>query len=547
MAKGEGKPHQEQLCVHFGASGELQQVMSLSEVLGMVLTMHNVQAQYFFSRLILFNAPCAEPHGKKNMLLSTISPTTSILTLGQRTFVDETDAFVLPAAVNLYHGSQSKELAAADVPFPVGPKKYAPGGGGGGEEQPQSEISYYSSYDVARYYAGGGKRGVILAFKTRRPLTLFLLSVQNLAKFWPRFSPAVRANLATLYGYAPGVMMLTRPKGTKTESTWVRWLAVETRPLFDGVFVDRFWRTDKVRTGTSLQVASQDEVILFDACQVLERDCQNPLDWQHSPFLHLPDPLHMLRVQMGHYVTTNRNFHAGNLWEHSIWACLWTERLPLMMGDTSITEETTKMWSAVALLHDIGKCCPSACEKRGTHEFVYFAQPKHPQVGADYIEQKMPFPLVQDNGEIVSDALFMANLLAVLGLDRIPAAEVAQIVRSHWDLGPVLQKWKSCAFSPHIVRAYFDSLDASMSEGQKRCLFFVSAADILAAQPPSPLVAMQNVASRFWPLVNVPRAYGGVNVLQNRIGLASAADLVLFYRQAFGKCSSTPTEAMETV
>lgn len=453
-------------------------------------------------------------------MLADITPTTSILTLGKRTFLNETEAFLLPVHTPLYHGSSSIELTIQNAPFPVGRFKYAPD-----SNMEEADISYYSSYDVARYYAG---KGIIMAFETCRPLTLFHLSVCNLEKFWPKFPSAVRNTIRTLYGFSPGVKLLTRPKGSKTDASWVKWLASETDALFDGVFVDRFWRDMNERSSYSLQIASQDEVILFDACSVLTRNLTNPLDWQHSPFLHLPRAIHLLRKQMTHYKTTNIRSHAGNLWEHSIWSCLWVERLPHLMGVDHVDDAIVKRWAAIALLHDLGKCRPDLCQQRGD-TFVYYAQPNHPKMGKNYLTGQEPFPMIQDDGRVVADAMFIPSLLETLGLEEW-VDDAALVLLRHWDLGPLLRTWKMRGFSTSVAASFFPGIDTEV----KKCLFFVSLADILAAQPPSPQIPMQNVASRFWPLVNVPRNYKGAQIYEKRIGLTCLSDAVLFYHQVFG-------------
>lgn len=463
--------------------------------------------------------------------LETVFPATSLLALGRDTVLGDIETFLLPARCPLYHGTRSVALTEADVPYPVGPVRYDPR-----TSRDEPAVSYYSSVDVARYYAG--REGVLLAFETSRPLALVRGSAANFERFWPECPDAVRQSLATLYGFRPGVRTLSRRKGSVTDVSWVEWLRRRFDRTFDGVFVDRLWRDPERTTDLSLRGASQDEVILFDATECLRRRLEDPLDWQHSPFLHLSSAIHELRVQMGRYETTNARFHAGNLWEHSVWSCLWAERLPALLG---IPEPPfLASVSALALLHDIGKCRPEECLRRGDR-WVYFSQPRHPEAGADLLSGRAPFPRIDDDGNVAPDGAFVGRLLRDLGLD---GEEAAWIAERHWDLGPVLARWKRSGCCPRLARDFVaETLEKKKKkEGRGKSggfddvlkLLLVSLADVLAAQPPHPSTPMVNLASRFWPVVNVPRVYKGVSAVSERLGLTGSDEMRLFFHQALG-------------
>jgi hypothetical protein len=326
----------------------------------------------------------------------------------------------------------------------------------------------------------------------------------------------VKATINKLYKYVPGNTILTRPKGSVTDASWVVWLNQYLDTLFDGIFVDRLWR-DEATKDMSLLSASQDEVILFDATDSLRRDITDCLDWQYNPFLHLPPVLHELKMLMQRFFTTNTLFHAGDLWEHSTWACLWAERIVDILGLQCNID--IKVLSALALIHDIGKCNPEACERR-KDSFHYYNQPQHPKVGKEFIVKERPFPVDMD------------ALLAYLFEGKLTPEEVGFVVESHWDLGPVLSAWVRQNKQHSVITRYADQ-HKGMSEKMVKYLFFTSVADILAAQPPNRQVTMENIASRYWPITNLPRHYKGDQVMENRVGITDLQDLSLFYRQLF--------------
>jgi hypothetical protein len=448
-------------------------------------------------------------------MLSLITPQTSILRLGQKSTFDNLNSFVLPKDTPIYHGSSNKDLANSDPPLPVGRDRYNPS-----SFSKNVDISYYSSVDVARFYAG--KVGNIFAFRTLRRLILLQLTVENLEILWPRMPLAVQETITKIYLWTPGKSYLTRPKGTVTDASWVVWMKTNLNPLFDGIFVDRLWREEKGKgvENLSLLHASQDEVILFDATNSLVRATFDSNDWQYSFFIHLPVPLQELKTEMQKYMTTNKNFHAGDLWEHSVWSCLWAERICDILN-IHCPDVDNKTLSALALIHDIGKCNPDACSKE-MNKYTYYAQPNHPKFGADLIRKNSTYLGVN-----------IPQLMKYLfGHSSMTLEDIAFVVESHWDLGPALSAWFKNHRRHSDILAYAEK-HAGKKELTVKYLFLVSVADILAAQPPTVTALLQNVTSRYWPIVNVPRKYKGDFVMQNRVGITDMSDIKAFFFQLF--------------
>lgn len=188
-----------------------------------------------------------------------------------------------------------------------------------------------------------------------------------------------------------------------------------------------------------------------------------------------------------HYKTTNARFHAGNLYEHSLWVAItvnewfstkneWTEGL---------SDHDRKVALLAALLHDVGKA--------GDLNFVYYTKPHHPQVGQEYILGKEQFK-IDGSKSFNFDALFRA--LHVSDKER---KFISILVRAHHDLGDVLKKVATHKkkhlhddiLHPHLktyvqklesyahYAGYTDAIDKRMI----RLAMLVSAADVKGASP----------------------------------------------------------------
>jgi len=436
--------------------------------------------------------------------------------LGQKTFLGDEhwEYFVVPKEAPIYHGSHDKRMPTNNVPFPVGLSHYDPL-----STAKTVDMAYFSTIEVATDYAG--PNGVILAFRTKRPLILFQVTPGNLARLESNSNMPddVKESVAKLFSWHPErPNELIRPKTKKTDRTWAEWIRKVVPSVVAGIFVAQLWRTSE------RLASSQDEFILFNATTDLERCLTDPHDWQHVPFKHVPLALTQLESTMRHYVTQNVAVHSGDLWEHSVWSCLWAERLTTILfdyGDPDVfSEKEEKQLSAMALIHDIGKCNPSACQHRGTF-FTYFAQQQHPEVGSQYISGDLAFP---------SEEPFLPQLMSYLGLET---RETAFIVKHHWELGPLLRKWVLADKSPSVAASFRQVFPQGTPTRWLKKLFLVSSADMLATQPPDPGVCKKNIASRFWPLANVPRKHKGTFLFAQRIGFHNLEDLKRFFRQVF--------------
>ena len=114
------------------------------------------------------------------------------------------------------------------------------------------------------------------------------------------------------------------------------------------------------------------EFMFCNPLKWLKRNLANPLDWQHSNLKNAPVEIALLLDQMALYKSTNVDFHAGNLLEHSIWSLLFAEQLVLNTPKYGIPDlDIQKKIAATAFIHDIGKMAPNS-------ERVNQAEPRLP-------------------------------------------------------------------------------------------------------------------------------------------------------------------------
>lgn len=255
------------------------------------------------------------------------------------------------------------------------------------------------------------------------------------------------------------------------------------------------------------------EFMFCNPLKWLKRNTTNPLDWQHTNLNDAPVQIALLLDQMGLYKSTNIDFHAGNLLEHSIWSLLFAEQLVLntpKYGTPGL--DIQRKIAATAFIHDIGKMAPdnNKLTKR-ISDFVYFSVPEHPIIGGDYIRGTKPFPFLDKNMNQVG-SFDIQKLLNELGFQNDEDIRVlAKIIDLHWELGNYIQKWNEDT-DLETVDGYINHVGSDETFAFFYALLIVSVADVLASQPygMNNLTAELNHHSRFFPFIsNVPKKYRG--------------------------------------
>lgn len=244
----------------------------------------------------------------------------------------------------------------------------------------------------------------------------------------------------------------------------------------------------------------------------LSRNLKNPLDWQYNTYEQADHIIRQFLEQMSYYKSTNVNFHAGDLLEHSVWSLLFAEQLLLGTKYGVPSADIQKKIAAIAFIHDIGKMAPVETKKR-THDRIYYSIPDHPEIGGDYVRGILSLPLLDHNMNSVG--VFDVQLfLASLGFGEQDIPVVAKIIDLHWEFGSFLNKWKS-ENDDETVYGFIDRVGRNEPFIFFFTLIIVSIADILASQPygVNNLTSELNHQSRFFPFIkNVPKKYRGGNL-----------------------------------
>lgn len=271
------------------------------------------------------------------------------------------------------------------------------------------------------------------------------------------------------------------------------------------------------------------EYIFCSPLEVLERDLTNKLDWRYSAIL--PEPLigEFLK-QMSYYKTTNINFHAGNLLEHSIWSLLYIEKL-LENPNKYITynEAEKRAISSIALIQNLGKMTPSETTVR-QRDCIYFTIPNSSELGKEYILGEKSMPMLNNDMSITKN-ISIPRLLKVLRLGNPEV--VAKFIKYHMEFGRRVSRFPAEGI---VVVDEYINLVGKESEKFYYTLLLLSTADIYASQPYSVenFVSPINTTSKYFPFIsNVPKNYRGrkitkeARIIQDKFGTA-IMDRIIF-------------------
>lgn len=244
----------------------------------------------------------------------------------------------------------------------------------------------------------------------------------------------------------------------------------------------------------------------------LKRNLLNPIDWQFNTYEQAEKIIQQFIQQMSYYKSTNVDFHAGDLLEHSIWSLLFAEQLVVgtKYGIPSI--DIQKKIATIAFIHDIGKMIASKTIQR-KHDRIYYSIPDHPQIGGDYIRGTLNLPLLDSKMNVVG-TFDTKSFLKALGFKERDIPFVAKIIDLHWEFGSYMSNWEN-EFDQVTINKFIDKVGRDEPFIFFFALIIVSIADVLASQPfgVNNLTSELNHHSRFFPFIkNVPKKYRGGNV-----------------------------------
>ena len=219
-----------------------------------------------------------------------------------------------------------------------------------------------------------------------------------------------------------------------------------------------------------------------DALSIVERNYGSPSDWQYSDPEKLFGEIGKLVRSMYKYKTTNVDYHAGDLYEHSIWTALYIQnqfktKSPWAEG---IPEKYISILTLAGFLHDIGK--------GGDAVYLFYSKPEHAEVGFEYWEQKKPyFYLDPSDGQKMLD---VPKLIRDLGVDREEVSLIGFLILAHWEFGDHVRRMEEEDMND-LAEEYVETMKKMIKKsGVKdiklgillRMIMLLSACDIMAGQ-----------------------------------------------------------------
>ena len=163
----------------------------------------------------------------------------------------------------------------------------------------------------------------------------------------------------------------------------------------------------------------------------IERDYNNPSDWQYMNIKDIPTEMRELLIDMDRYKTTNIDFHSGDLLEHSIWTMLNIENMfnknnKYNKWVSNISLKYNKLLSITGLLHDIGK--------GGDNNILYYDKKDHPLEGYKYLNKQNKYIL--ENG----DSIDFDTLINDIGFHNEDIKLMKALIMLHWEFGGYMKK-----------------------------------------------------------------------------------------------------------
>ncbi len=200
-----------------------------------------------------------------------------------------------------------------------------------------------------------------------------------------------------------------------------------------------------------------------------------------------------------HYKTTNGRWHAGDVYQHSMWSGLCIEKWfdEKKFWVEGLGEHDKQLLIIAGILHDIGKS--------GDGKFVFFTKPQHPKVGFDYLIGKS-FYRTKNN------TIFDFNsYLNHFEFNDGQKAIIAVLVGIHYDFGLQVIARITYTKNPNknIFKNYLNKLKNLVSKTKYPDIFnralvimsmVVSAADVRAAQPVYYSSTLFNIPSQILPV-----------------------------------------------
>ena len=420
--------------------------------------------------------------------------------------------------MRIYHGSA--RLANSASEFPVGHQFYKPNPFGTDEfpevtqttaiKSPYSvpllltEISvlpqsWFTTAEDAIDYAKGDKMGIggcskgcVHSYKLSRDCVFFILDDDfNIRKILESDNIPEEVKKSLLYMFSLNQKKLAQPNLEKIrESRYAddRVFSAWFCDFFsDSYYAGYYAPKQKARDPLGFHL----EFITCNAILYLERDLSDKVDIFYDPEVYTPN-VRILLNQMKYYETTNTNFHAGNLFQHSIWSLLFTEsltgKIKRLGGESPIQERLKRIIVAGGLLHDIGKMSPEHCIlNTSRNKYMYHAIEEHPTIGARYFD--IGIPILDENLQV--EGRLMPQVILREMVPDITENEidiVRDVVAKHWAFSIDVIRLKTTNAPHSMYRAAIEKYARLFNSSRDKILsamatMIVSISDVQASQP----------------------------------------------------------------
>lgn len=497
---------------------------------------------------------------------------------GEYFFDGEYNVVRFPKGMSLYHGSAG--LVKNLIPFPLGLDYFTkPQRGAVGSDETKSTAQqiaqamkpvispgWYGGFQEAKIYSRQtdtleyqcGEK-CVLAYKTTRPITILLLNDPlNLEKISRKSSNTSLFNQYLTKMFTKGGTGEFLAKSTGFDDPL---RSIDLNPLWrysvreydlpiaqeiKKILGDSYDGYGASRMKMNEKMYFHEEMIFFNPLEFLERDIKNPRDYYYFPSTPL-ESVNKYIISSSLFESTNVDFHAGNLIEHSVWSLLWAENAcfdffkqqiygaRIFKDEIEFRDEIKvpvsfliKIISVMAFLHDSTKMkgYRNMLKNITRNKFIYFDDKEHPD------RDPLNFPVFDKNLnvqeeistiKVLEDMIPEYKTLSGKLKDIFGEKLLRYISRYHRDFGvQVLVKISQGQEPSRVIKDFVSShLDEIYPKLYMTVLLLVSWADIAAAQPFSialddkgkriPMIGTSYASKNFPYISNMTRVYPGGN------------------------------------
>ncbi len=197
-------------------------------------------------------------------------------------------------------------------------------------------------------------------------------------------------------------------------------------------------------------------ILKYKSIGVIQRDYNNPKDWQYSDNNRLFGEIGNLVKDMYKYSTTNIDLYSGDLYQHSVWTALYIQYMfsinhPFTQG---IPEEMMHFVILCGFLHDIGK--------GGDMLYLYYNKEDNPKKGFEYFKQINKYMYKDNDGNL--KILDIPELLKNIDINEKYYYLIPIIILSHMEFLESVKKIHDGSNIRNIAKEYIKKIEENMTE-----------------------------------------------------------------------------------